>query len=395
MPLYQYQHVDGQGKRRSGFIEALDDRQARLKLREQGFFVTQISLKSKVNSKQNLKGEQLLAFTMQLSQLVGAGIPLYESLVAIEEQVRSESFHRVILSLCEQIKTGISLSTAMGCYPESFDKLYCSMVMAGEAVGSVGPVLEKLTFLLNRQMKLKKQLTTALIYPVILGSFSLVIIALLLGFVVPSLEGIFAERQLNGFTQLVLSISHIFRDYWWLYIPLFAIALVTGFWKLRSPEGRLFIEKYVLKVPVLKVLIIQTAVARFCRTMSILLQGGLSMIDSLRISRGVIRNVVLEKEIQAAEIKVIEGCPLSQELGRSKFIPQLVPRMLAVGEESGAMVVMLGKIAEMYEQEIEKTLDRVMALAQPVILIAMGLVIGMVLLAVLIPLTDISSFTVG
>lgn len=395
MPLYQYQYVDAQGKRKTGSIEAQGDREAKDKLREQGVLVTQLQAKNKINKKQNLKGDHLLAFTVQLSQLINAGVPLYESLIALEEQARGDSYHRIILGLCEQIRAGNSLSTAMGTYPESFDKLYCGMVAAGEAVGALGPVLEKLNHFLERQMKLKKQIITAMIYPGILGGFSLLIIALLLGFVVPSLEGIFAERKLNAFTNGVLAFSHLFRAYWWLYFPLGIGSLIFGIWKLRSPQGRLWLEKTVLKVPLLKTLVAQTAVARFCRTMGTLLQGGLSMMDALRISRGIMRNVVLEKEIQAAELKIIEGRSLSQQLAKSQYIPQLVARMLAVGEESGTSVVMLNRIADMYEQEIEKTLDRVMALAQPIILIVMGLVIGTVLLAILLPLTDVSSFSIG
>ncbi len=395
MPLYQYQYVDSQGKRRTGAIDAQGDREAKAKLREQGILVIQLQAKNKINKKQNLKGDHLLAFTVQLSQLINAGVPLYESLLALEEQSRGESYHRIILSLCEQIRAGMSLSTAMGTYPESFDKLYCGMIAAGEAVGALGPVLEKLTHFLSRNMKLKKQIVTAMIYPGILGGFSLLIIALLLGFVVPSLEGIFAERKLNAFTNGVLGLSHLFRDYWWLYFPLIVGGIVGLIWKLRSQEGRLWLEKTFLKIPLLKTLVIQTAVARFCRTMGTLLQGGLSMIDALRISRGIMRNVVLEKEIQVAEGKIIEGHSLSRELAKSKYIPQLISRMLAVGEESGTSVVMLNRIADMYEQELEKTLDRVMALAQPVILIVMGVVIGTVLLAILLPLTDVSSFSVG
>jgi general secretion pathway protein F len=395
MPLYQYQYVDSLGKRRTGAIEAQGDREAKQKLRDQGVLVTQLQAKSKVNRKQNLKGDNLLAFTVQLSQLINAGVPLYESLVAIEEQSRGDAYHRVILSLCEQIRSGTSLSNAMGAYPDSFDKLYCGMVAAGEAVGALGPVLEKLTQFLNRSMKLKKQITTAMIYPAILGGFSLLIIGVLLGFVVPSLEGIFAERKLNAFTTAVLGFSHLFREYWWLYFPVIVGGLVWTVWKLKSVKGRLWIEKSLLKVPLLKTLVIQTAVARFCRTMGTLLQGGLSMIDALRISRNIMRNVVLEKEIQVAEGKIIEGHSLSQELKRSAYFPQLVARMLAVGEESGTTVVMLNRIADMYEGEIEKTLDRVMAMAQPVILIVMGLVIGTVLLAILLPLTDVSSFSIG
>lgn len=395
MPLYQYQYVDSSGKRRSGSIEAQGDREAKDKLREQGFLITGLQAKTKISKKQNLKGDDLLAFTVQLSQLINAGVPLYESLTAIEEQSRSDPYHRVILGLCEQIRSGTPLSASMNNFPESFDKLYSGMVAAGEAVGTMGPVLEKLSHFLARSMKLKKQIATAMIYPCILGSFSLLIIGVLLGFVVPSLEGIFADRKLNAFTNSVLVFSHLFREYWWLYFPIIIGAVAWAVWKLKSASGRLWIEKTLLKVPLLKTLVIQTAVARFCRTMGTLLQGGLSMIESLRISRNIMRNVVLEKEIQVAEGKIIEGHSLSQELKRSAYFPPLIARMLAVGEESGTTVVMLNRIADMYEGEIEKTLDRVMAMAQPVILIVMGLVIGAVLLAILLPLTDVSSFSIG
>lgn len=395
MALFHYQSLDSSGKKRSGIVEAAGEREAKIKLREQGVIVTRIKLKNSVNKRENLKGDALLAFSVQLSQLINAGVPLYESLTAIEEQSRGESYHRITLSLCEQIRNGTSLSGAMLTYPESFDKLYCGMVAAGEAVGALGPVLEKLTYFLERQMKLKKQIITAMIYPAILGGFSMIIIALLLGFVVPSLEGIFADRKLNTFTSAILGLSHLFRDYWWVYIPLLISGLIWSVWKLRSPQGKEWLEKAVLKVPLLKSLAIQTAVARFCRTMGTLLQGGLSMIESLRISRGVMKNIVLEKEVQIAEGRIIEGHSLSQELSRSNYFPNLVSRMLAVGEESGTSVAMLNRIADMYEQELEKTLDRVMALAQPIILMVMGLIIGSVLLAILLPLTDVSSFSVG
>jgi general secretion pathway protein F len=269
------------------------------------------------------------------------------------------------------------------------------MVAAGEAVGALGPVLDKLSYFLDRQMRLKKQIITAMIYPVILGSFSLLIIGVLLGFVVPSLEGIFADRKLNAFTSSVINLSHLFRNYWWIYFPVIGGLITWIVWAIRSPKGKIWIEKTLLKMPLLRTLIIQTAVARFTRTMGTLLQGGLSMIDSLRISRGVMRNAVLEKEIEIAETRIIEGSSLSQELGRSDYFPHMAARMLAVGEESGTSVAMLNRIADMYEQEIEKSLDRVMALAQPLILIVMGLVIGTVLLAILLPLTDVSSFSVG
>jgi len=393
MSVFQYQYLDNRGKKRSGAIEASEEREAKEKLRSQGIFVTRIGVKSKNSSRQNLRGEVLTNFTMQLSQLVNAGLPLYESLSTIEEQSRHDPHHRIILSLCEQIRMGVPLSEAMGMYPDSFDRLYCGMVAAGEAVGGLGPVLDKLNFFLTRQMRLKRQIQTAMIYPAILGGFSCLIIALLLGFVVPSLEGIFADRPLNGFTNIILLLSQFFRFYWWLYIPVFAFSVFWVFWICRTAKGKLMIEQFFMKLPLFKTLMIQTAVSRFCRTLASLLQGGLGMIDALRISRGVIKNQAIEKELQIAEQRIIEGRSLSQELFRSSYIPSLVARMVAVGEESGSSTVMLGRIADMYETELEKSLDRIMALAQPVILIIMGMVIGAVLLAILLPLTDISSFT--
>lgn len=392
MPVYHYQALDSSGKKSSGFVEALNEKEAKGLLREQGSMVTKIGVKSQLSSKQNLSGPTLLAFTTQLGLLLSAGVPLYESLVTIEEQARGEKYHRVILSLSEQIKGGASLSHAMSSYPDSFDKLYRSMIAAGESVGGLDVVLEKLGQLLARQNKLRRQISTALIYPCILGSFSLLIICLLLGFVVPSIEGIFEGRELNSFTTLVMGVSHIFRDYWWLYIPVTGGTLTYLVMQARSPAGRLWMERNFLKVPIIRTLVIQTAVARFCRTMGTLQQGGLTMIDAMRLSREVMRNVVIEDEMKRAETKIIEGSSLSAEMMRSKWIPHIVPRMLAVGEESGGTIVMLNKIADMYEDEIEKNLDRVMALAQPVILIFMGTVIGFVLLAILLPLTDVSSF---
>jgi general secretion pathway protein F/type IV pilus assembly protein PilC len=393
MALYNYEAIDSKGKKKSGLIEAQNEKEAKDKLRSQNLMVKKLSTRSGVASKQNLKGDALVAFTVQLSQLLNAGVPLYEALVALEEQYRGENPHRIVLSLCEQIKAGQSLSQAMNQFPQSFDRLYCSMVMAGESVGALDIVLEKLSQLLQKQNRLKKQIITAMIYPAVLASFSFLIILMLLGFVVPSIEGIFADRELNGFTEFVLSTSRVFRNYWWIFFPIVIGTLTYLIYFLKKPSGKLWLERTLIKVPVLKTLVIQTAVARFCRTMGTLQQGGLPVIDSLRIAREVMRNVVLEEEVKQAEGKIIEGSSLSAEIKNSRYFPKMVSRMLAVGEEAGNSTIMLNKIAEMYESEIEKTLDRVMALAQPIILIVMGAIIGTVLIAILLPLTDVSSFT--
>lgn len=392
MPLYSYQAVDKQGKKSKGLVEAHGERDAKRKLRDQDIMVISLQEKKGTVTKENLKGEQLVTFTVQLSQLVGAGVPIYQSLIALEEQYRDEPFDRVILSICEKIKSGTPLSDALADFPDTFDRLYCSMIKAGESAGALDVVLEKLSLLLSKQDKLKKDIMTAMIYPSILAGFSLIVIVMLLGFVIPSIEGIFADRDLNTFTKVIINISHFCRNWWWIYVPLIMGFVLWFVLKIRTSAGKLILERFLLKLPLIRRMLIQAAVARFCRTMGTLQRGGLTIIDSLRISREVMHNATLEEEIRHAEARIVEGSSLSTELSKSKLIPQMVSKMIAVGEESGTTLIMMNKIADMYEQNLEKTLDRIMALAQPVILIFMGTIIGSVLLAILLPLTDMSSF---
>ncbi|MEM1283215.1 MAG: type II secretion system F family protein [Chlamydiota bacterium] len=393
MPLYNYQAIESSGKKATGIIEGSDEQDVKNKLRQQGVMVIALEEKKRFSSRQNVRGENLLAFTVQLSQLISAGVPLYDSLMAIEEQYRGEKYHRIILSLCEQIKSGVPLSEAMSQYPDSFDKLYCSMVKAGEQVGALDLVLERLVEFLQKRIKIKKQITTAMIYPAVLGTFSLLIIALLLGFVVPAIEGIFAERELNDFTEIVLGVSHVLRDYWWIYLPLLSGLFGFVIYKLRTLQGKLWLQRNLIRIPLIRNLIIQTSISRFCRTMGTLQSGGLTMIDSMQIAREVMGNVVLEEEVKKAEEKIVQGSSLSVELSKSKWIPKLVSRMLSVGEDTGNTEKIFQRIADMYEDELEKALDKVMALTQPVILVIMGTIIGTVMLAILLPLTDVSSFS--
>ena len=393
MPVYSYQALDGEGQKKSGSVEADTKELAKKLLQAQGLMIVSIDTKKTESSKNQLKGDSLVAFTLQLAQMINAGMPLYDSLLILEEQYREESYHPIIMRLCESIKGGKSLSDAMKEFPESFNSLYCAMVAAGEAIGKLGSVLKELSLFLSKQMKLKKQITTALIYPMILMSFSFVLIAALIGFVVPSIEAIFSGRELNGFTQFVLSLSGFLRVYWWIYFPIIGGGIGYGVYYLKSSPGRIALQKVSLKIPFIKQLATQTAIARFCRTMSTLQQGGLTIVDSLQIARKTMRNVVLEREVEIAEEKIIEGSSLSIELGQSKWFPPMVSRMIAIGEDTGNTTEMFANIADMYEEELEKSLDRVMAMVQPIILITLGTVIGFILMAILLPLTDVSAFT--
>ncbi|MGM0440221.1 MAG: type II secretion system F family protein [Chlamydiota bacterium] len=395
MTIYSYEGFNSNQKKQKGSIQASSEHEARENLRQRGIIITKVRSHSRAQQAASLKGDELLNFTLQLSQLVGAGIPLYDSLATLEEQYRGEKCHQVILNLGEQIKEGSSLSEAMKQYPRTFEDLYRAMVAAGESSGALDVMLARLTTLLSNQNKLKKNIITAMIYPALLGCFTLAVIFLLLVFVVPSIEEIFEDRRVNGFTQAVLAVSHFLSHYWIVYLPAATAAILGALWKLKTPAGQRWKDEQLLQWPLFKTLTVQAAMARFTRTMSTLQHGGVNIIESLHLARKVMKNAVLEDIIAQAENRIIEGSTLGIELQKSPLIPKMVSRMIRVGEDTGDVAGMYNQIADIYEGEVEKTIARLTALAQPVILVTLGLIVGLVLLAVLLPFTDISGLSTG
>lgn len=391
MPIFHYQAIDPGGGRRKGFLEAPDEKSAKQKLREQGVLVVKISQKGSLQRGQNLSHEQLRAVTVMLAQLVRAKIPLYESLVAIEDQLRTERYHRILLSLTEQVKAGNALFKALASFPESFPPLYIAMVQAGESSGSLEVVLDRLAKLLTKQALLRKQITTALIYPALLFGFSLLIIAMLVGFVVPSLEGVFEGRELNSYTQLILSVSHGLRSFWWLFLLLLVGGVSAIIWALRQPAFFRRIELFAMRLPFIGPVMMQAALVRLTRTMGTLHEGGLPLIDALRLSKAVVQNGPLQEELEQMEQRILSGASFGAQVRRLHYLPSMATRMLAIGDESGHLGQMLGTVSDVYEENVEKSIEQALSFLQPVILLVMGALIGAILLAVLLPMADVSS----
>lgn len=397
---FSYKYFDKNGKRKAGHLTATSFSEAKELLRTQGYVVisltpTKIEKKTSIFSPRGkiLKGSLLAAVTLQLSHLLKAGLPLYESLVSLAEQNREEFYHPLLVSLSERIKRGDSLSTALTAYPESFNPLYCAMVTAGESVGTLDTTLEKLAHLQEKQSRLKKQVISALIYPTLLLLFSGFVILVMLLFVIPSLQTLFEEQKgLNGVTRLVFGISTFLTTQWPYYLSCIAgLSLSLGAFAFKNRERRLPL-KILLSLPLFKPLLLKTALSRYARTLGTLLHGGVPLLQALQISRKTLFNPFLEQVLEEAEKKIVEGSLLSVELKKSPLIPPLVPRLLAIGEESGNLAGMLNHLGELFDQDIEKILTRLLSLLQPLILIIMGAVIGAIMLAVLIPLTDVSAF---
>lgn len=391
MPLYRYKALSEQGRKISGVIDADSFITAKERLRKEQVMVTDLEALEEKRKEISLPPPLLLDFTRALGQLLRAGLPLYESLVTIEEKYRKHKVHALFLDICDHLKCGSSLSAALKLYPKSFDEVYISMVKAAEQTGSLATIFDQLSQLIARQQKLRKQLVSAITYPAFLASFCVLIIFALLFYVVPTMGDLFEGRALHPLTQTVLSLSQFVRHY---SIALFS-GLILGVllltYALRKKEGRLFLQRLSLKIPLLKTLVLQSALVRFCRSFSILLAGGVPLLDSLRLSRKVMNNLLLEQVIENAEKKIVEGKPLSAELKTSPLIPALVIRMLAISEETGNVAPMLQNIADIYEEELEKNLLQLTTLLQPILLMTLGLIVGVVLLSILIPLTDVGS----
>jgi len=392
MALFKYAAVNEQGKVIKGVIDADSATEAKERLRRQQHFITSFELLEGKQKEIVLPPPLLLSFTRELGQLLKAGLPLYESLVTIEEKYKKHRAHPLFLDFCDHLKNGSTLSSALKKYPKSFDEIYLAMVTAAESTASLPEVFKQLAELISRQQKLKRQLISALMYPGFLGLFCLCITAGLLFFVIPTMQELFEGRPLHPLTQTVLSVSQ-FANQHRFFLAVFLLSFAALLFTFsRHPKTKKIISFLSLKIPFVKTVLIHSALVRFCRASSMLLTGGVPLLQTLTLSRRVMKQPLLENEIALAENKIMEGGSLSQQLKFSSLIPALVPRMLAIAEETGELAPMFHNIALIYEEEVDKHLTQLTTFLQPILLLILGGIVGIVVLSILLPLTDVSSF---
>lgn len=392
MPLYHYQALDHQGKKTAGIINADCIEMAKERLKKQKVIVTKLVSDVGEGNPIKLSGSSLLAFTRDIANLLQSGLPLYESLLIIEEKAIGHKDHRLFLNLCDQVKQGSQLSEALAGYPKSFDSIYVAMVAAGEETGSLATVFFQLTKIIAKQQKLRKQITTALIYPAFLFTFCLVVILALFLFVIPSMRELMEGRNLHPLTQTILSMSQYLSFHKGVLGVLFSIISLLILLFSRSKRGKGFFKNISLHIPLLKKMLSQSVLIRFSRTLGILLRHSVPLTSALKFAKKVMDHPQYEAVVTSAEQKIIEGKKLSVELGQSKLFPSMMIRMLSTAEEVGKIDEMLIHIAEIYEEDLEKSLQQFTSLLQPIMLLILGLIVGVVLLSVLLPLTDVSSF---
>ncbi len=401
MPVFEYKGLDGHGKSLSGIIDADSPRMARQRLKETGVYATEVvlgSAKSKSGSPtisiggRRIKPMEVALLTRQLATLVSAGLPMLECLSALLDQVESTRLRNVLAQVREKVKEGEPLSDALMEHPKIFGQLYVSMVRAGEASGTLGPMLVRLSDFSERQVALQGTVVATMTYPVLMIVLGLLILGLLMTFVVPKVTGVFEgmNAALPTPTVVLIAISDAVRAYWWLLI---GAAGGAWYWVQRwraSDDGALRYDRIILSLPVMGKLVRMVAVSRFTRTLSTLLAGGIPLLEAMSITRQVVLNRVLADAIGNASENIKEGESIAQPLAASGVFPPMVTHMIAVGEATGELEAMLVKVAEAYDREVETTIGSLTSILSPIMILVMGGAVFAIVMAILLPIVELS-----
>lgn len=402
MAFFQYRAADQAGKVVEGVMEADAENSVVLRLREMGCIPLRIAMPSDraissarqqpLFAKRRVSQQQLLQFTRELGTLLSAGLPLDRSLSILGGLFEGSELSKIIRSLVEAVRAGKSLAASMGEHPDVFPRIYVNMIRAGEAGGILESVLRYLTEYLESTLTLKEEVKSALIYPAILATAAGTSLIVLFLFVIPRFSTIFkgVGKALPWITQVVIGFSQILTQYGW-YMLLAGAALVGGLlFYIRSPEGRGEWDRFCLRAWLIGDLVRKFETARFARTLSALIKGGVPLLDALGTVQGVVGNRLLVRAIGQVQVRVREGKGMARPLSESGLFPALALNMIAVGEETGKLDGMLAEVANYYDQEVKRATKRLTSLLEPVLILGMGLIIAVVVISMLLAIFSIN-----
>ncbi|MBC87091.1 MAG: type II secretion system protein GspF [Bdellovibrionaceae bacterium] len=402
MAVYLYKGIRRDGKSISGTIDAETMGVAKTRLKKQGVYVTTIKDKSRTkksvskaaNAKKKASVDDLSMMTRQLAVLLKANVPLVDALGAVQEQVENETLSDIIRDAKNFVNEGGSFNKALAKYPKAFNKIYISMVEAGEISGTLDIILIRLAEFTEAQSKLRKKISGAMTYPVLMFVFTGLLLLGLFVFVIPKITGIFdafPELVLPWYSQAVISTSDFVIAYWVPLLGLSAAMYATfKFWK-RTEGGAVSWDAFTLKIPVVGKLARMLAVSRFTRTLSTLLTGGVPMLDAMTIVRNVVNNHILAAAIDDARDNISEGESIAGPLKASGQFPPLVIHMINIGEKTGELENMLTQVSDAYDFQVENQVESLTSLLEPIMLIVMGVIIAVIVFAIMIPIFEISS----
>lgn len=401
MATFNYQATDATGKVISGSIEA-GDRVAVLKLLNDKSLKPTMIVETKSTTRTRsyrggkVKSDHIVIFTRELSAMVGAGVPILRALTSLETHTESPGLKKILSSVIKDVEGGSPLADALEKFPRTFNSVYVNMVRAGEAAGILDEILKRLALQQEKNATMRKKIKSAMTYPMVLIFITIVAFFGLMLFVIPQIGKIVKDlggpdAKLPVLTTIMLGISGFMVKFWFILIPLIFLGIFLLLRYLRTPRGKLILHTLVLKVPGIKAIVVKVAVARFSRTFSALIGAGVAVLEALDVTAHAVGNVVFEKALIDAAERVKNGSTLSSVIEKNSLFPAIVSQMLSVGEETGQTDIVLVKVADFYEEEVDVAIEGLSSIIEPVMIVFMGTMVGLIAASVMLPIANLSS----
>lgn len=400
MATFSYKGTNNDSKTVGGMIESVNREAAVESLIKQGLKVSEItavaSSDEKKKRKKKIKLNDLVIFTRQLATMVSAGVPLMRALGTLQAQSENPSMKEVIGEIVVDVEGGSQLADALEKHPKVFSDIYVNMVRAGEAAGIVDDILKRLATQVEKSASMRKKIKGAMSYPMVLLGITVIAFFGIMLFIMPQIGGILKglggpDAELPALTQAMLDMSDFMVQKWWIVLGALIAAIYAFRTYIKTEAGKRRWHGLVLKLPVAGVLTQKIAVASFTRTFSALIGAGVSMVEALKVTSRSLGNVLFQEELEKAAQDVINGKQLSQALTGSSLFPAIVPQMLAVGEETGQTDVVLVKVAEFYEEEVDTMIDSLSSLLEPIMIVVLGGGVGLIAVSVMGPIASLST----
>lgn len=376
-----------------GEVVAKDEEEARKKLQRRGIRPLRIS-KVKTARKRRITQEDITVFTRQLATMMKAGLPLMQAFEIVARGHSNPSMTEMLMQVRSDVEQGSALGKSFSKYPKYFDRFYCNLVSAGESGGVLESLLDKLAVYKEKTQAIKKKVKTALTYPIAIIVVAIALIFIMMMFVLPAFKEVYANMgaELPDLTQLVMSLSDLFVDYGWIMLILLIVS-AFGLYKLheKSPTFQKRIDALILKLPVFGAIVRKATIARWARTTSTLFAAGVPLVEVLDSVAGASGNILYEEATQDIRAKVTQGLSLTSSMQSTDMFPNMVIQMAAIGEESGSLDDMLNKAAEFYEDEVDNSVSRLSHLMEPIIMVVLGSLIGILLIAMYLPLFNLGN----
>ena len=343
-----------------------------------------------------VKQDHLVVFTRQLSAMVGAGVPLLRCLTSIQKHAEDKALEKILAVVVKDVEAGMTLADALQKHPDTFNDIYVNMVRAGETAGILDDILNRLAAQLEKSASIRKKIRSAMAYPMVLLVITVVAFFGLMIFIIPKIGDIVSnlggpDAKLPLITLIMLGISNFIVKFWFIIIPslIGAVAGIT-YYARKTPTGRRQFDSLVLKIPGINSIIKKVAVARFARTFSALMGAGVAVLEALEVTSRALGNVIYQEALNQSAIEVKNGKLLSETLEDNDLFPSIVVQMLAVGEETGQTDTVLIKVADFYEQEVDYAIDGISAIIEPVMILFMGTMVGLIAASVMVPIAQLS-----